>query len=65
MRSWIENQYLRELLSEKDTGPEFYYDEQGRMVFTEAFHKKRGSCCGSGCRNCPYTPKHVKGNKNI
>ncbi|MGD0902046.1 MAG: DUF5522 domain-containing protein [Terracidiphilus sp.] len=24
------------------------------MVFTAAFHLKRGSCCGSGCRHCPY-----------
>lgn len=20
----------------------------------------KGSCCGSGCQNCPYSPKHVK-----
>jgi len=25
----------------------------------------RGSCCGSGCKNCPYIPKHKKGNKKI
>jgi hypothetical protein len=24
------------------------------MVFTEAYHLKRGICCGSGCRHCPY-----------
>ncbi|MGD0730936.1 MAG: DUF5522 domain-containing protein [Terracidiphilus sp.] len=24
------------------------------MVFTAAYHLKRGSCCGSGCRHCPY-----------
>ncbi len=24
------------------------------MVFTEAFHLKRGYCCKSGCRHCPY-----------
>jgi len=22
----------------------------------------RGICCGSGCKNCPYYPKHIKGN---
>jgi hypothetical protein len=32
---------------------EFYF-EDGRMVFTEAYHLRRGYCCGSGCRHCPY-----------
>ncbi|QOV90383.1 DUF5522 domain-containing protein [Humisphaera borealis] len=31
-----------------------YYIEQGRWVFTAVFHRKRGHCCGSGCRHCPY-----------
>ena len=21
----------------------------------------RGVCCGSGCKNCPYYPKHTRG----
>jgi hypothetical protein len=25
----------------------------------------RGSCCGNGCRNCPYIPKHEKGSVDI
>ena len=33
---------------------EDYYFENGLMVFTAAYHLKRGSCCGSGCRHCPY-----------
>jgi hypothetical protein len=24
------------------------------LVFTEAYHLKRGYCCQSGCRHCPY-----------
>jgi hypothetical protein len=24
------------------------------LVFTEAYHRKRGFCCQSGCRHCPY-----------
>jgi len=24
------------------------------MVFKAAYHLKRGSCCKSGCRHCPY-----------
>jgi hypothetical protein len=34
--------------------PEDYYIENGLMVFTAAYHLKRGYCCGSGCRHCPY-----------
>lgn len=26
----------------------------GYPVFTEAALKARGTCCGSGCRHCPY-----------
>jgi hypothetical protein len=40
-----------------------YYLEGGRVVFTEKYHLERGSCCGNKCRHCPYTPKHIKGNK--
>ena len=39
-----------------------YYFENGLLVYTAAFHRKRGSCCGSGCRHCPFLPPHVKGN---
>jgi len=24
------------------------------LVFTAWYHLKRGECCGSGCRHCPY-----------
>jgi hypothetical protein len=34
--------------------PEDYYFEGDFLVFTAAYHLKRGSCCGSGCRHCPY-----------
>lgn len=33
---------------------EDYYLENGLMVFTEEYHRKRGYCCGSACRHCPY-----------
>ncbi|HEV8515350.1 MAG TPA: DUF5522 domain-containing protein [Cyclobacteriaceae bacterium] len=33
---------------------EDYYFENGLMVFTEKYHLKRGYCCQSGCRHCPY-----------
>ena len=31
-----------------------YYLENGRYVFTAAYHLKRGYCCNSKCRHCPY-----------
>ena len=31
-----------------------YYFENGLMVFTREYHLKRGYCCQSGCRHCPY-----------
>jgi len=34
--------------------PEDYYFDGQYMVFTAAFLLKRGTCCGSGCRHCPY-----------
>lgn len=35
--------------------PEDYYlSEGGYIVFTEKYHLKRGHCCQSGCRHCPY-----------
>ena len=39
-----------------------FYVENGLLVYTAAYHLKRGYCCGSGCRHCPYEPRHVEGN---
>jgi hypothetical protein len=36
---------------------DFYFNEQGFMVFTESYHLKRGYCCKSNCRHCPYSQK--------
>ena len=33
---------------------EDYYFDGPYMVFTAAYLLKRGTCCGSGCRHCPY-----------
>jgi len=32
------------------------FDENGAL--TAAFLLARGYCCGNGCRNCPYEPRH-------
>jgi hypothetical protein len=44
--------------------PDWYF-ENGLLVYTAAYHLKRGSCCGSGCRHCPYGPRHVEGNQEV
>ena len=55
------------VVSEDDDGsppgkpPPDWYLENGLLVYTAAYHLKRGSCCGSGCRHCPYEPRHVAG----
>ncbi|MBC7922544.1 MAG: hypothetical protein H7Z75_15800 [Ferruginibacter sp.] len=33
---------------------DYYVNEQGFIVFTAVYHLKRGYCCRSGCRHCPY-----------
>lgn len=48
---------------------DFYYNEMGYKVFTEAYHLKRGYCCKSGCKHCPYgydkkTDRFIKPIKN-
>jgi ATP-binding cassette subfamily B (MDR/TAP) protein 1 len=38
--------------------------ETGYSVMTEVAHKKRGTCCGSGCRHCPFKHENVKDKSN-
>ena len=33
---------------------EDFYMEGRALVFTEAYHLRRGYCCESGCRHCPF-----------
>jgi hypothetical protein len=33
---------------------DYYYSPEGYIIFTEAYHRKRGHCCQSGCKHCPY-----------
>jgi Family of unknown function (DUF5522) len=35
------------------TEEDFYY-EGPYLVFTAVYHVKRGYCCNSTCRHCPY-----------
>lgn len=42
-----------------------YYLEGDYVVFTRGYHLKRGWCCGSGCRHCPYSPRATRGSTTI
>ena len=37
-----------------EQGIDFYFNEQGLMVFTEVYHLKRGYCCKNKCKHCPW-----------
>jgi Family of unknown function (DUF5522) len=38
-------------------GEDFYW-EGAALVFTARYHLRRGYCCESGCRHCPYRAPH-------
>ncbi len=45
----------KRLLHNKGLTPEDYYlDAHGLLVFTAFYLMKRGYCCRTGCRHCPY-----------
>lgn len=35
-------------------GEDYYLSAQGYRIFTEKYLLKRGYCCQSGCKHCPY-----------
>ena len=44
---------------------DYYKTEEGYIVFTEQYLKRRGFCCKNGCKHCPfgYDPKTDRLNK--
>lgn len=44
--------------SSTELEPEDFYYEGPYLVFTAAYLLKRGYCCNSGCRHCPYREPH-------
>ena len=36
---------------------DYYTTPEGYLVFTAQYHQRRGYCCGSGCRHCPWNFK--------
>lgn len=51
-----------------DPNGDYYFNEEGLLVFTEQYHLKRGYCCGCACKHCPYNhvnvPKDKKAKNN-
>ena len=54
----FDNQFLK---LEKD---DYYYSNEGYIVFTEKYHLKRGYCCNNNCKHCPYRKKNIKYEKS-
>lgn len=46
-------------MSKTQQNNDYYFNEQGLLVFTESYHLKRGYCCGNGCKHCPYEYQNV------
>ncbi len=45
-----------------EAGEPGYLDPtSGLFVFTASHHLKRGTCCGSACRHCPFGHAAVTG----
>ena len=40
-------------------GEDYYYTDNGWVVLTAKYLARRGYCCGSGCRHCPYNYERV------
>ena len=49
--TYFSNMFKPRIELEKD---DYYLNEKGYKVFTEKYHLKRGYCCKSGCKHCPY-----------
>ncbi len=39
-------------------GIDYYLNEEGNFVFKEEYHLKRGYCCNSNCKHCPWQLIH-------
>ena len=65
---WISELHLKEDgkpdYLDMDKDGDFYWDK-GKIVMTEQYHIKRGNCCGSRCKECPYLPPYHKGNTKL
>jgi hypothetical protein len=49
----------------KVEGVDYVLSPEGFRIMTEYYLVKRGYCCSNRCKNCPYSPKAVKGNRKL
>lgn len=42
-----------------------YYMDGPWLVFTREYHLRRGYCCQSGCRHCPWNYRKDSADNNI
>ncbi|MFZ1750809.1 MAG: DUF5522 domain-containing protein [Saprospiraceae bacterium] len=54
----------KDIITKEESPNADYYLENGKVVFTSYFLSKRGYCCESGCRHCPYNRTVIKLTKN-
>jgi len=40
--------------TDKFSKEDYYLSDEGYIIFTETYHLKRGYCCQSGCKHCPW-----------
>jgi Family of unknown function (DUF5522) len=51
--------------TDKFSKEDYYLSDEGFIIFTEIYHLKRGYCCQSGCKHCPWEyGKKIKKNNN-
>ena len=46
---------------DKVDSEDYYFTPEGYKVFTAKYLLRRGHCCQSGCRHCPYGYDAKKG----
>jgi len=51
-------------IHEKFDPEDYYLSPEGYIIFTESYHLKRGYCCQSGCKHCPWHFNKPKKQKN-
>jgi len=50
----VSEELRAEAFAETPLRAEDFYLEGEFVVFTAAYHLRRGYCCNSDCRHCPY-----------
>jgi hypothetical protein len=54
-QDWVQELEAQRIFKEKTKlqADEFYWSD-GKLVFTEQYHLRRGRCCNNLCKHCPF-----------